>query len=123
MKVLIVDDSGTMRKIVARNLRKGKYSSAEVLEASDGAEALALLNENAVDLIFSDVNMPKMTGTELLDKLRADDELAKIPVIMITTEATPDSIRDFLARGAKACVAKPFSPDQLEEAVAGVIGG
>jgi two-component system chemotaxis response regulator CheY len=117
VKLLVVDDSATMRKIIGRNLNKGAYRSAEILEAGDGKAALELLKAEPVDLILSDVNMPNLNGLELLDALRADAKLAAIPVIMITTEASPDAIRDMSARGAKACVAKPFTPEQLEEAI------
>ncbi len=68
MKILIVDDSATMRKIIRRNLRQAGYDATDVLEAGDGAEALTVLDGNTVDVIFSDVNMPNMGGVEFLDK-------------------------------------------------------
>lgn len=123
MKVLVVDDSATMRKIVTRNLAKASLGPIEVIEASDGVEALEKLGTETVSLILSDVNMPRMNGAELLDKLRAQDSLAKIPVVLITTEATPDALKDFTARGAKGVVAKPFTPEQLEAVVRPLMGG
>lgn len=98
--------------IIGRNLDKGAYPAAEILEAGDGKAALELLKAQPVDLIPSDVNMPNMSELELLDALRADAKLAAIPVTMITTEASPDAIRDMSAR-----VAKPFTPEQPDEAI------
>jgi len=73
VKILIVDDSATMRKIIRRNLRQAGYEPTDVLEAGDGVEALTVLEGNTVDVIFSDVNMPNMNGVELLDKIKASD--------------------------------------------------
>ncbi len=121
MKILIVDDSSTMRKIVSRNLRQAGVKTTSVTEASDGVEAWSLLESEPFDLVFSDVNMPNMTGLELLDKIRAEEGLKSIPVIMVTTESTPQAVQTFLEHGASGCVGKPFTPDRLEAVVSAVL--
>lgn len=121
MKLLVVDDSATMRKIIIRNLRRAGIEASEIVEASDGAEAWEQLDSNRFDLVFTDVNMPNMTGIELLDKIRASDEHKKIPVIMVTTESTQEAVNLFREKGASGCVAKPFSAEMLEDVVSKVI--
>ena len=122
MKVLIVDDSATMRKIVRRNLRQAGISVSEVIEASDGQEGCEVLEkDDSIDLILCDVNMPNMNGLDFLDHVRAGSATAEIPVVMITTESTPDAVKTFIAHGASGCVGKPFSPDQLEAVLSNVI--
>jgi len=115
VKILIVDDSATMRKIIRRNLRQAGINPSEVVEVSDGKEGCeALEKDSSFDLILCDVNMPNMNGLDFLDHVRAKAETAETPVVMITTESTPDAVKTFVAHGASGCVAKPFSPEQLE---------
>ncbi|GAB4165621.1 MAG: response regulator [Geothermobacteraceae bacterium] len=112
--VLIVDDSNTMRKIVARSLRQAGFDFETILEAGDGQEALNVLDGNKVDIILSDINMPNMNGVEFLRKKAEDPAIAGIPVVMITTEAGSDILREALDLGAKGSVKKPFTPDQIQ---------
>lgn len=121
MKILVVDDSSTMRKIVTRNLRQAGIDTKDVTEASDGAEAWELLESGHFDVVFSDVNMPNMTGLELLDKIRADDGLKTLPVIMVTTESTPQAVQLFTAHGASGCLGKPFTADRMGAVVSAVL--
>jgi len=122
VKILIVDDSATMRKIIRRNLRQAGYDPTDVLEAGDGAEALTVLDGNTVDVIFSDVNMPNMGGVEFLDKIKADEATSGIPVIMITTESIKEAVSEFTSHGAAGCVAKPFTADKLGAVISQVLG-
>ena len=121
MKLLVVDDSSTMRKIIIRNVRRAGIDVSEIVEASDGSEAWELLESGGFDLVFTDVNMPNMNGIELLEKIRASDALKEIPVVMITTESTQEAVNSFREKGASGCVAKPFSADQLEAVVSSVV--
>jgi two-component system chemotaxis response regulator CheY len=116
-KVLIVDDSNTMRKIVARSLRQAGLDFDEILEASDGLEALAVLRKEKVDLVLSDINMPNMDGLAFLREKAADAALKSIPVVMITTEAGADIIGEAKGLGAVGSIKKPFTPDQIQETV------
>jgi len=85
IRVLIVDDSSVMRKMIEHSLRNAGIQIRQVLGASDGLEALAVLKDNTVDLVLSDINMPVMNGLELLQRLCATGIAKGAPVIMITT--------------------------------------
>ena len=123
LKVLIVDDSTVMRKIVERSLRQAGLDIGEVLEASNGAEGLAEVQKGHLDLILSDINMPAMDGLEFLRSL-ASVELAKgVPVVMITTEGSEARVVEALSMGAKGYIRKPFTPEQVKERVAPLLGG
>lgn len=123
LKVLIVDDSSVMRKIVERALRQAGLDLIEVLEASNGAEALAEVQKGALDLILSDINMPVMDGLELLKKLASVESAKGVPVVMITTEGSEARVVEALSAGAKAYLRKPFTPDQVKDRVAPLLGG
>jgi two-component system chemotaxis response regulator CheY len=116
-KVLIVDDSNTMRKIVTRSLRQAGLDFDEILEAGDGLEALAVLRKEKVDLVLSDINMPNMDGLAFLREKAADAALSSIPVVMITTEAGNDIIGEAKRLGALGSIKKPFTPDQIQETI------
>ncbi len=113
--VLIVDDSNTMRKIVARSLRQAGIDFDQILEAGDGQEALDVLGANKVDVVLSDINMPNMTGLEFLKAKAEDDAIKNIPVIMISTETGADIIDEAKSYGAKGAIKKPFTPDLINE--------
>ena len=114
-KVLIVDDSSTMRKIVTRSLRQAGLDVGEILEAGDGQEALQTLASQPVDLILSDINMPNMDGLEFLRQKSSNPSLQKIPVVMITTEAVADTLTLVKQLGAVGSIKKPFTPDQVND--------
>ena len=119
---LIVDDSSVMRKIVERALRQAGISLGEVLEASNGVEALTLLGHKHVDLILSDINMPNMDGLEFLRQLRAQKLATNVPVVMITTESSEEHVRDAIAAGAQGYIRKPFTPDQVKDRILPLFG-
>jgi len=122
-RVLIVDDSSVMRKIVGRSLRQAGLEILEVLEASNGSEALSLIKENSLDLILSDINMPLMDGLEFVRQLRRIESAKHIPVIMITTEAGEAHVVEALSLGASGYIRKPFTPEQIKERVISLLGG
>jgi two-component system chemotaxis response regulator CheY len=117
IKVLIVDDSAVMRKIVERCLRQAGIDVKEVVEASNGIEGLAALKAGPVDLILSDINMPAMDGLEFLAGLRGIENAINTPVIMITTEGSESRVVEALTAGARGYIRKPFTPDQVKERV------
>jgi two-component system chemotaxis response regulator CheY len=92
-----------------------------VHEASDGAEALEKLKTEKVGLILSDINMPNMDGIEFLTRLKADDALKSVPVLMVTTEGSQAKVMQALELGAAGYVKKPFTADQIKEKLAGII--
>lgn len=121
IRALIVDDSSVMRKIVERSLRQAGIDLAQVREASNGAEALAILGEDSVDLILCDINMPVMDGLEFVRQLQAMDAAKRAPVVMITTEGSESHVVQALSLGARGYIRKPFTPDQVKEHVIPVL--
>ena len=115
MKVLVVDDFATMRRIVKNILKQLGYSN--IVEADDGTTALEILEKEKVDMIISDWNMPKMTGLDLLKNVRGNAEMADTPFIMVTAEAQQDNI--ILAVKAKVSqyIVKPFTAETLGEKI------
>ncbi|AJF07608.1 MAG: response regulator [Thermodesulfobacteriota bacterium] len=114
-KVLIIDDSNTMRKIVQRSLRQAGFEFEKILEAGDGQEALGLLENEEVDFILSDINMPNMDGIEFLRQKKDNAAIKDIPVVMITTEAGNDILGEAKSLGAKGSIKKPFTADQVQD--------
>ena len=100
LDVLIVDDSAAIRKILQRVLIQAEVPLGQVHEAADGVEALEKLITHPVGLILSDINMPNMDGIELLTKLKADESLKSVPIIMVTTEGTQARVMQALQLGA-----------------------
>lgn len=118
MKFLIVDDSATVRKIIARLLTDAGYS--EFSEAADGVEALARLDEGPVDVLLTDWNMPNMDGLSLLKEVRKTNK--EIKIIMITTEADKERVVAALQAGANSYVIKPFTGEVLLQRMGRVLG-
>jgi len=123
LKVLIVDDSSVMRKIVERALRQAGLELTEVLEASNGAEALVQVQKGSLDMILSDINMPVMDGLEFLKNLANIASAKGVPVVMITTEGSEARVVEALSAGAKGYLRKPFTPEQVKERVTPLLGG
>lgn len=113
MKILVVDDFPTMRRIVRSLLRELGFSNIE--EAEDGQQGLTKLKEGGFELIVSDWNMPNMDGLEMLKSIRADPNLSKLPVLMVTAEAKKENIIAAAQAGANGYVVKPFTAATLEE--------
>lgn len=117
-KIMIVDDSKTIRQQVSFTLTKGGY---EVIEAEDGQDGIEKLKANSdIAMVISDVNMPNMNGLEMVEKLKAEGNT--VPVIMLTTEGAADLIQRAKQAGAKGWLVKPFQPDQLVAAVSKIAG-
>jgi len=117
-KILVVDDSSTMRKIVMRSVRQAGFEIDEFLEAGDGKEGLIVLGTNPVRLILSDVNMPNMNGLEFVKAVRANDSTKSIPIVMITTEGSEDMVNQAIGVGANGYIKKPFTPEKIKETLA-----
>ncbi|HJV36201.1 response regulator [Geomonas sp.] len=117
--VLIVDDSSTMRKIISRSLRQAGLQVDDIYEAGDGIEGLSTMEGKSIDLILSDINMPNMDGLEFIKAVRAKG--VKVPIVMITTEGGEDILKEALSNGASDSIKKPFTPDQLNEKLGGLL--
>lgn len=121
--VLIVDDSSVMRKIVERSLRQAGIGIGQVLEASNGLEALAVLNQQKVNLVLCDINMPAMDGLEFVKQLPSVENAKGVPVVMITTEGSEGHVVQALSAGARGYIRKPFTADQVKEHILPVLAG
>ena len=120
--VLIVDDSSSMRAVIRKIVAISGFKMGRCYEAANGQEALDVLSENWVDVIISDINMPGVSGLDMLDHLKADDLLKEIPVIVVSTEGSDERIRSVMSKGAKRFVSKPFLPEEIRKILYEVIG-
>jgi two-component system, chemotaxis family, chemotaxis protein CheY len=117
VRALIIDDSSVMRKIVERSLRQAGIELEKVVEAANGAEGLAALRDNVVDLILCDINMPVMDGLEFVRQVATVENAKGVPIVMITTEGSESHVVAALSAGARGYIRKPFTPDQVKEHV------
>jgi len=115
MKILIVDDFSTMRRIIKNLLRDLGFNNTH--EADDGASAFPILKEGGYDFLVTDWNMPGMSGIDLLKKIRTDSSLASLPTLMVTAEAKRDQIVEAAEAGVNGYVVKPFTAQILKEKI------
>mgnify|MGYP006289673771 CR=1 FL=1 len=115
MRILVVDDFATMRRIIKNILRQ--LGMNNVVEADDGTTGWEVLNKDNIDFIISDWNMPEMTGIELLRKVRASEEYADLPFLMVTAEAQQENIIEAVQAKVSNYIVKPFTPDTLEQKI------
>jgi two-component system chemotaxis response regulator CheY len=113
MKVLVVDDFATMRRILKGVLKEIGFT--KIIEADDGSTALAVLKKDKVGLIVSDWNMPEVTGLELLKAVRGDEFMKNVPFLMVTAEGQKDSVVQAVQAGVDNYVVKPFTADTIKE--------
>ncbi len=113
MRILIVDDFSTMRRIIKNLLNDLGYTNTA--EAEDGNSALTALSQGSFEFVVTDWNMPGMTGIELLKAIRADDRYKTLPVLMVTAEAKREQIIEAAQNGVNGYIIKPFTAQTLEE--------
>jgi two-component system chemotaxis response regulator CheY len=119
MKILVVDDFSTMRRIVRNLLKESGYVNID--EAEDGAAALARLRTGRYDFVISDWNMPVLDGLSMLQEIRADASLSRLPVLMVTAEAKRENVIAAAQAGANGYVVKPFTAATLEEKMTSIL--
>lgn len=119
MRALIIDDSAVMRKVIERALHQAGLDLTEVVQASNGEEALQILREDGgtLSLIMSDINMPVMDGLQFLEQRRKENLAAGVPVVMITTEGSEPFVLRAIAAGAQGYICKPFTAEQVKARV------
>lgn len=115
MKILIVDDFSTMRRIIKNLLRDLGFNNTD--EADDGNTALPKLQNGGFDFLVTDWNMPGMQGIDLLKAVRADPKLANLPVLMVTAEAKKEQIVAAAQAGVNGYIVKPFTAATLKEKI------
>lgn len=120
LKFLIVDDSLTMRRIVANSLKNLGYEN--FVEAGDGREALTkLAADDTINFVITDWNMPGLTGLDLIKAIRGNDKLAKLPVLMVTTRGVKEDIVEALNAKVNNYIVKPFTPQILKEKISAIL--
>jgi two-component system chemotaxis response regulator CheY len=112
-KILFVEDSPTMRRIIANSLRQVGFE--EIIEAENGVDALEKLEGKEIDLVVTDWNMPEMSGAELVKTLREMPAYAEVPIVMITTRGVKDDVLAAMKLGVNGYIIKPFTPEILQE--------
>ena len=115
MKILVVDDMVTMRKIVKNILKQLGFANTD--EAENGQEGLQKLKEGSYNFVVSDWNMPVMTGIEMLRAIRADEKLKSIPVLMVTAEAQQSNLIEAVQAGVSNYIVKPFTAETMQEKI------
>ncbi len=121
MKLLVVDDSSTMRRIIKNTLARLGYK--DVLEAEHGVAAWQVMQANSdIDMLITDWNMPEMNGLELVKKVRAESKYEDMPIIMVTTEGGKAEVITALRAGVNNYIVKPFTPQVLKEKLEDVLG-
>lgn len=121
LKILVVDDFSTMRRIVKNILRQIGFSNID--EAEDGNGALSKLRSDKYELVISDWNMPNMTGLDLLKAIRADGVLNNIPVLMVTAEAKKENVVEAIKHGVNNYIVKPFTAEVLKDKIEKIFDG
>ena len=120
--VLVVDDSATIRKMVKRTMELAGLDFGEIFEASNGIEALAQLNDHPVAVMLVDINMPTMNGIQLLTRMKQNERLKDIPIVIVSTEGSKRRIEELESIGAIGYVRKPFQPEQLRDVLTPLLG-
>jgi len=121
LKILAVDDSPTMRRIIINTLKRAGYN--DVVEATDGKDAIAKLKVEPITFVITDWNMPEMDGLEFVTTLRANDQFKSLPVLMVTTRSVKDDIVEALKAGVNNYIVKPFTPETLKQKIEQILAG
>ena len=120
--ILIVDDSATMRSVIKRTVQMADMSVGKFLEASGGRQALDIIQQQQVNLVLADINMPEMDGFEMIERMHADENTRAILVVVISTEASTTRIKKLKEKGVVGYVHKPFNPETIRDVIYEVIG-
>ena len=121
LKILAVDDSPTMRRIIMNTLKRAGFT--EVVEATNGKDALAKMKVEDVNFVITDWNMPEMDGLTFVSTLRGMDEYKKLPILMVTTRSVKEDIVEAMKAGVNSYIVKPFTPDTLKSKIEQILAG
>jgi len=120
--ILVVDDSAIVRAVIKKTFKISGVDVGELFEAENGKEALEIVANNWIDLVFADINMPVMGGIEMLEKMSADGLLTTIPVVIVSTEGSSTRIEQLKSKGIRAYIRKPFAPELIRKVVDDIMG-
>lgn len=121
--ILLIDDSALVRKVLIKTFGMTDVQVNTFYEAGNGKEGLEVLKSNWIDLVFLDINMPVMNGMEFMRMVKSDEELAKTPVVVLSTEGSKERIDELQTSGIAAFLRKPTTPELLVETITSVLGG
>ncbi len=121
--IMVVDDSETIRMVLERTIGMTKLPVDGIIKAVNGKDALDKLADNWVDIVFTDINMPEMTGIELVDKMNDHPEYKDIPVVIVSTEGSKARIEELRSKGVKGYLRKPFTPENIRDVIIETLGG
>jgi len=120
--LLIVDDSAVTRSVIRKTVGMSGLEVGCLREAGDGIEALEVLGREWMDIVFTDLNMPRMDGFQLVDEMSASAALSGIPVVVISSNRNPAQIEALMSKGVRSYLAKPFRPEQIRQVVEEILG-
>ncbi|MGB0606724.1 MAG: response regulator [Candidatus Latescibacterota bacterium] len=121
--VLVVDDSKTARMMLAKTLRISGLQINEVFMAENGARALEILQENWIDLVLTDLHMPVMSGMDMVEKMAADGLLSSLPVVVITSDASQQRMKELQEHGIRDYLCKPVRPEHVKKTIEDILKG
>jgi two-component system chemotaxis response regulator CheY len=121
LKILAIDDSPTMRRIIINTLKRAGFE--DVIEASDGKDALVKMKVEKINFVITDWNMPEMDGLTFVTTVRAMDEYKTLPILMVTTRSVKDDILEAMKAGVNNYIVKPFTPETLKAKIDQVLAG
>jgi len=120
--ILVVDDSETVRAVIAKALAISGVEVGTLFQAGNGVKALEALRREWVDLVLADINMPVMGGVRLVEEMKADEALRGTPVVIISTEGSATRIAELREKGISGFLRKPFAPEELKRIVDSLLG-
>ena len=121
LNILIVDDSRTVRAVIIKSLQLAGVPCGKLLEAENGCEALSLLEDEWIDLVLTDINMPVMGGVEMIEKMSESGILKTIPVVVVSTDGSQTRIEHLKRKGVCAYIRKPFTPEMIREVIDAIL--
>jgi len=123
LTVLVVDDSAVTRAVIKKSLSMAGLEIKKIYEAANGLEALKVLEEAWIDLVFADLQMPEMNGVELVERMARDSLLVTIPVVVVSADPNQQRADELAKLGVRAFIRKPFRPEGLKQIVSDVLTG
>lgn len=122
LNILIVDDSPVMRKMIKKTIEMSDIKECKFFEASNGKEALEIMEKNWIDIVLADINMPVMNGVEMIDEIRKNPIYNDTPVLVVSTEKSADTI-EYLKSKTNGFIHKPFTPEVFSSKISEITGG
>ncbi|KMQ50531.1 Chemotaxis regulator CheY [Chitinispirillum alkaliphilum] len=120
--ILIVDDSETIRAVLLKTINMSGIEVNQLFEAENGQIALDMLENNWIDIVFADINMPVMSGIEMVDHMHKTGQINSTPVVIVSTEGSQTRVEELMSKGVRAFVRKPVTPEIFKDTVIDVLG-